>query len=407
MKISTMKSNAQVADIAGVVKPLYQIPTIAEIQKIPFNGFEVVSTFSGAGGSSLGYRMAGFKILWANEFIPAAQEVYRANFPNTFLDKRDIRIVKPEEILKTIGMKRGELDLLDGSPPCASFSTAGNRNRDWGKIKKYSDTQQRTDDLFFEYVRILDGLQPKVFLAENVSGLVKGVAKGYFLMILAALKGCGYRVKAKLLDAQWLGVPQKRQRIIFIGVRNDLEIYPQFPKPFPYRYSIKDAIPWAITVRYGGGFGNELWTSADTLPTDTVGSQPSRGNNINNNNFKIEVEADISRFAIGKEWDNLKPGEKSKKYINLIKPSWEHPCNTITTPSGLISAATVVHPTEKRRFSITELKRICAFPEDFILTGTYAQQWERLGRSVPPLMMRVIARVIRDKILMRLKDGTR
>lgn len=407
MKISTMKSNAQVADIAGVVKPLYQIPTIAEIQKIPFNGFEVVSTFSGAGGSSLGYRMAGFKILWANEFIPAAQEVYRANFPNTFLDKRDIRIVKPEEILKTIGMKRGELDLLDGSPPCASFSTAGNRNRDWGKIKKYSDTQQRTDDLFFEYVRILDGLQPKVFLAENVSGLVKGVAKGYFLMILAALKGCGYRVKAKLLDAQWLGVPQKRQRIIFIGVRNDLEIYPQFPKPFPYRYSIKDAIPWAITVRYGGGFGNELWTSADTLPTDTVGSQPSRGNNINNNNFKIEVEADISRFAIGKEWDNLKPGEKSKKYMNLIKPSWEHPCNTITTPSGLISAATVVHPTEKRRFSITELKRICAFPEDFILTGTYAQQWERLGRSVPPLMMRVIARVIRDKILMRLKDGTR
>ena len=351
--------------------------------------------------------MAGFKILWANEFIPAAQEVYRANFPNTFLDKRDIRIVKPEEILKTIGMKRGELDLLDGSPPCASFSTAGNRNRDWGKIKKYSDTQQRTDDLFFEYVRILDGLQPKVFLAENVSGLVKGVAKGYFLMILAALKGCGYRVKAKLLDAQWLGVPQKRQRIIFIGVRNDLEIYPQFPKPFPYRYSIKDAIPWAITVRYGGGFGNELWTSADTLPTDTVGSQPSRGNNINNNNFKIEVEADISRFAIGKEWDNLKPGEKSKKYMNLIKPSWEHPCNTITAPSGLISAATVVHPTEKRRFSITELKRICAFPEDFILTGTYAQQWERLGRSVPPLMMRVIARVIRDKILMRLKDGTR
>ena len=407
MKISTMKSNAQVADIAGVVKPLYQIPTIAEIQKIPFNGFEVVSTFSGAGGSSLGYRMAGFKILWANEFIPAAQEVYRANFPNTFLDKRDIRIVKPEEILKTIGMKRGELDLLDGSPPCASFSTAGNRNRDWGKIKKYSDTQQRTDDLFFEYVRILDGLQPKVFLAENVSGLVKGVAKGYFLMILAALKGCGYRVKAKLLDAQWLGVPQKRQRIIFIGVRNDLEIYPQFPKPFPYRYRIKDAIPWAITARHSGGFGNELWTSADTLPTDTVGSQPSRGNNINNNNFKIEVEADISRFAIGKEWDNLKPGEKSKKYINLIKPSWEHPCNTITTPSGLISAATVVHPTEKRRFSITELKRICAFPEDFILTGTYAQQWERLGRSVPPLMMRVIARVIRDKILMRLKDGTR
>src|SRR3989304_2704479 len=236
MKISTMKSNAQVADIAGVVKPLYQIPTIAEIQKIRFNGFEVVSTFSGAGGSSLGYRMAGFKILWANEFIPAAQEVYRANFPNTFLDKRDIRIVKPEEILKTIGMKRGELDLLDGSPPCASFSTAGNRNRDWGKIKKYSDTKQRTDDLFFEYVRILDGLQPKVFLAENVSGLVKGVAKGYFLMILAALKGCGYRVKAKLLDAQWVGSDVRPEGIIYVPYRRLGELYDGRHKPFPYRY---------------------------------------------------------------------------------------------------------------------------------------------------------------------------
>ncbi len=127
-------------------------------------------------------------------------------------------------------MKAGELDLFDGSPPCASFSTAGKREAGWGKVKDYSDTKQRTDDLFLEYVRLLRGLQPKVFVAENVSGLVKGVAKGYFLEILAALKASGYRVTCRVLDAQWLGVPQQRQRTIFVGVREDLGLDPVHPK---------------------------------------------------------------------------------------------------------------------------------------------------------------------------------
>lgn len=189
-----------------------------EIAALPWNGFNAVSTFSGCGGSSLGYKMAGFKVLWANEFIPAAQEVYRLNHPSTILDTRDIRQVQPQDILDAIGMKPGELDLFDGSPPCASFSTAGKREAGWGKVKAYSDTKQRTDDLFFEYARLLRGIQPKVFVAENVSGLVKGTAKGYFKLILEELKGCGYNVKAKVLDAQWLGVPQMRQRLIFVEI---------------------------------------------------------------------------------------------------------------------------------------------------------------------------------------------
>ena len=195
---------------------------MTEIAAVPWNGLNVVSTFSGCGGSCLGFRMAGYRVLWANEFIPAAAETYRANHPTTILDTGDIRKVQPEAILKAIGLKAGELDAMEGSPPCASFSTAGKREKHWGKAKKYSDTVQRVDDLFFEYVRLLRGLRPKVFVAENVSGLVKGVAKGYFLEILGALKACGYRVGCKVLDAQWLGVPQARQRTIFIGVREDL-----------------------------------------------------------------------------------------------------------------------------------------------------------------------------------------
>jgi DNA (cytosine-5)-methyltransferase 1 len=205
-----------------------------EIKKLPHNGYNVISTFSGCGGSSLGYKMAGYKVLWANEFIPAAQEVYKINHPDTILDTRDIRTVSGSDILEAINMRPGELDLFDGSPPCASFSTAGKREDGWGKVKKYSDTVQRTDDLFYEYVRLITEIQPKVFVAENVSGLVKGSAKGYFLDILSALKSAGYRVSCKLLNSQWLGVPQARQRTIFIGVREDINIAPIHPDPFDY-----------------------------------------------------------------------------------------------------------------------------------------------------------------------------
>jgi DNA (cytosine-5)-methyltransferase 1 len=173
------------------------------------------------------------------------------------LSTEDNRKVQPEAILKAIGLKVGELDAMEGSPPCASFSTAGKREKHWGKAKKYSDTVQRVDNLFFEYVRLLRGLQPKVFVAENVSGLVKGVAKGYFLEILRELKSCGYRVGCRVLNAQWLGVPQARQRTIFIGVREDLGKEPVFPKPLPYRYSLRGraAVDRARKVRSGVAIG--------------------------------------------------------------------------------------------------------------------------------------------------------
>lgn len=241
MKRSKRKINVRSAATNGN-KPAYKIPSMKEIEELEPNGFKVVSTFSGGGGSSLGYKMAGFKVLYANEFIPEAQKTYRANFPNTYLDTRDIREVKPEEILEITGLKKYELDILDGSPPCASFSTAGAREKHWGEKKKYSDGFQRVDDLFFEYIRILRGLMPKCFVAENVTGLVKGKAKGYFKIILKELKDSGYRVKAVKINAAYLGVPQKRERIIFLGVRKDLNIEPVAPTPFNYTYSLKEAL---------------------------------------------------------------------------------------------------------------------------------------------------------------------
>ena len=283
-------------------KPPYRVPSMEEIARTPRNGSRIASTFSGAGGSCLGYRMAGFEVLWANEFVPGAQESYRANMePGCVLDGRDVRTVAPEDVLGALGLAKGELDVLDGSPPCQAFSTVGRRERGWGKEKVYEHgATQRNEDLFFEYARLLRGLMPRAFVAENVAGLARGVAKGYFLDILTELKAAGYRVEAQILDAKWLGVPQSRNRIFFVGMRDDLEFTFEFPRPLPHRYSILDALP-------------EL----------------------------------------------------------------------VDEPNG-----------PPRKLTIRELKRLCSFPDDFALAGSYRQQWAQLGNSVPPTMMFHVARAL-------------
>lgn len=383
-----------------MTKPPYRVPSMSEISALPWNGFTVASTFAGGGGSSLGYRMAGFKVGWVSEFVEAARETYAANAaPHTVIDGRDIREVKPQDILTALGIGVGDLDVLDGSPPCASFSTAGKREKGWNQVRKYSDRKQRTDDLFLEYARLVDGLKPKVFVAENVSGLVKGVAKGYFIEILEALKACGYVVEARMLDAQWLGVPQARQRLIFIGVRKDLGIAPVFPKPLPYRYSVRDALPWIRSTgsirKTGFQAGRGMVSAGNPCPTIMAGG----GNGMNASQFGVEAETDISGTAIGRAWDRLPVGQYHGKYKQLIKVDPDEPSPTVSAGHGPKSTAGNVHPTERRKFSIAELKRICSFPDDAVLTGSYAQQWERLGRAVPPLMMRAVAESVRDGIL--------
>jgi DNA (cytosine-5)-methyltransferase 1 len=335
-------------------KPPYQIPSMAEIAAVPKNGRRVVSTFSGCGGSCLGFEMAGYEIAYASEFVEAAADVYRRNHPDVPLDTRDIREVDPTSILLKAGIQAGDVDVLEGSPPCASFSMAGKREADWGKTKAYSDTKQRTDDLFWEFARIVEGIKPKVFVAENVAGLTVGKARGYFKEIHSTLEGCGYRVAAKVLDAQWLGVPQRRRRLIFVGVRNDLDRDPVFPKPFPYRYSLGEVLP-------------DPGVFDPSSPESFVGT------------------------AIEPAWERLRPGEGSSKYLNLIRSDRDAPSPTVTQAAGGRGTAGVTHPDQKRKFTIEELKIVCGFPADFELTGRYTQQWERLGRAVPPPMMRAVA----------------
>ena len=258
------------------------------------------------------------------------------------------------------------------------------------------------ETLFNEYIRLLRGLRPKVFVAENVSGLVKGVAKGYFLEILAALKACGYRVTCRVCDAQWLGVPQQRQRTIFVGVREDLNLDPVHPAPLTYRYSVRDALPWIISCKSGpSGFGVGSLSASAPAPAVSASMQAPYSAH------EVETETDISRYAIGAEWDKLKEGEQSDKYFSLQRASSSSPSPSICASHGNSSTTGVTHPTEKRKFTIAELKRICAFPDDFVLTGRYAQQWERLGNSVPPVMMMHIATAIHRGIFEPLNESKR
>lgn len=371
---------------------------MTEIAALPKNGFKAASTFSGCGGSSLGYKMAGFDVVWASEFIPAAQETYRANHPSTILDDRDVRKVDPKDVLEAMKMKAGQLDLLDGSPPCAAFSTAGKREAGWGVEKKYSDSKQRVDDLFFEYARILRGVQPKCFVAENVAGLVKGSAKGYFKMILKELRACGYRVEARVLDAQWLGVPQQRNRLIFVGVREDLEIDPAFPSPLPYRYSIREACPWI-----GSGAGevrDEALVIGDPDWKKAEGAGWSRGERRNLDEPAPTVQAAAAVMGGSPAHLEFTSGYNSTEQYSVDEPS---PVIMAGGIGGSSFSQHVLHVLAegKRKFTIAELRRICSFPDDFILTGSYAQQWERLGRAVPPVMMSHVAAAVRDRILKR------
>tara|TARA_R110000824_G_scaffold69201_2_gene178292 strand:+ start:1938 stop:3002 length:1065 start_codon:yes stop_codon:yes gene_type:complete len=349
-----------------VNNPPYVIPSMKEIDDIP-KQYKVVSTFSGCGGSSLGYKLAGLNVVWANEFVEAAQEVYKLNHKNTILNKEDIRTLAAENILNETKLDVGEIDILDGSPPCASFSMSGQRQKGWNKIRSYSDTNQYVDDLFFEFLRIAKGLQPKVIIGENVKGLVTGKAKGYFKLILQEFKDIGYNVKAKVIKCDRLGVPTMRERLIFVATRNDLNIEPVFPKPKNYKRIVADAYIDEIKGEYKtmNPFLKPLWARA--------------------------VKENISSIA-----------EISKKYYNkdtyyshrIVLP--HNSCNTLTT------RITHYHHKYPRTLTIPEIKAISSFPEDFKLTGNFSKQWERIGRAVPPFMMKEVALAIKKDILYKL-----
>lgn len=318
----------------------------------------VISLFAGCGGSSLGYQMAGFKELLAIDFDKDAVDSFRANFDCPIWLK-DIKRVTGQEILNFCNLKKGELDVLDGSPPCQGFSTAGKRI-----------VNDSRNSLFKEFVRLIDGIQPKVFVMENVSGMIKGKMKGRFIEIMKSLKGLNYQVKCKLMNAKYYGVPQSRQRLIFIGVRNDLGKEPVFPE-----HSKKGMITFKKAC-----FDLKGNKDGDRMLSDVV--------------KKLAIEQP-------RQWSSNKILFKRVKgnlgsSINLMWADWDKVCGTLMRSE--IALTGIVHPDRERYLSEAEIKRVGSFPDSFIFKNR-RRCVEGVGNAVPPKMMEALALNIKKNIL--------
>jgi DNA (cytosine-5)-methyltransferase 1 len=182
---------------------------------------KVFSCFACGGGSTMGYKLAGFDVLGCNEIDPKMIEAYKVNHNPKYAYLEPIQTFK---LRNDLPQELYNLDILDGSPPCSSFSMAGNREKDWGKEKVFREGQaeQVLDTLFFDFIELAEKLQPKIVVAENVKGLLLGDAKQYVRKIYTEFDKAGYYVQHWLLDASKMGVPQRRERVFFIALRKDL-----------------------------------------------------------------------------------------------------------------------------------------------------------------------------------------
>lgn len=320
----------------------------------------VISLFAGCGGSSLGYQMAGFRELLAVEWDDNAVETFKLNFKGVSVYHGDIGDLSVDECLRLANVKPGELDILDGSPPCQGFSTAG--KRDFGDDR---------NQLFKEYVRLLKGLKPKVFVMENVSGMVKGKMKLIFAEILRMLKAVGYKVSVRLLNAMYYGVPQSRQRLIFVGVREDLGIEPSHPKPQTKPICFRDAV-------FGCDESSEVRDLSSCI--EKYVSKHPGGWSVRPRLYKSIMSTLAGSFS-------LKFAEWGKVLQTISKSE--------------IATTGILHPDRKRYISLSEAKRCSSFPDMFLFTGR-AKGIERIGNSVPPLMMKAIALHIKKEILNRI-----
>jgi len=311
-----------------------------------------ISLFAGCGGSSLGYKQAGYKELLAIDFDENAVKTFKLNFPDVPCWQRDIKEITGKEIMDFCKIKKGELFLLDASPPCQGFSTAGKR--------KITDSR---NDLFLEFIRLIKELEPQVFVMENVSGLIKGKMKGRFIEIMKELKSLPYQVKCKLMNAMYYEVPQSRQRLIWMGNKFDLKElnYPNFSKQIIRAKEVLKDVP------------NEQW--------------------------ELDFANKFKKYKVANYYDELQPGKNHKKRFNLVKLNLNSVSPTITKGADdFWGTAWLCHPEEKRYLTISEIKRLSTFPDEFRLIGDFKEQVKQIGNSVPPKFMEAIAKQIRATV---------
>lgn len=338
---------------------------LSDLKDVPKNGYKVFSCFACGGGSTMGYKMSGFDVIGCNEIDPEMISIYKKNHNPKYAYLESIETFKlrndlPDELYN--------LDILDGSPPCSSFSMAGSREKAWGKKKKFREGQadQILDDLFFHYIDLAKKLQPKIVVAENVKGMLQGNAKGYVKQIINLFNVAGYNVQLFLLNGATMGLPQKRERVFFICTRKDLNL-PKLKLCFNEKtISVKESF-----------------------------------NSIKDINYKGK---DTSSSSMVKYYNKCNPGESFSKYhpkgslFGQMKLPKNKPCGTLTSKEYQMW-----HYESPRLLSKYECCVLSSFPIDYEFKNDDLAKYQ-VGMSVPPLMMHKISREIERQLLSKVAE---
>lgn len=327
---------------------------------------KIISLFSGAGGMDLGFKKAGFQVIWANEFDKKIWETYRCNHPDTYLDTRSIRDIPLTDI------PDGIVGII-GGPPCQSWSLAG-------EMRGINDERGQ---LFFEYLRILKGKKPYFFVLENVPGILSATHKKTFLNIMKLFEECNYKVSYDILNAHDYNVPQLRKRVIVIGYRKDLNKKFDFDKVVksPYKPVLKDAIsdlPEPVAALPKNHANPDLLIPNHEYMTGGFSSiylSRNRKKNWNEPSFTIQASG---RHA------PLHPA--SSPMIKIDKDHWTFD---------------IYSPYPYRRLSVRECARIQTFPDDFIFFYKFVNDgYKMVGNAVPVNLAYAIAKAIKNDIYM-------
>jgi len=369
-----------------------------------------ISLFCGAGGCSLGFKQAGYSILYANDKDVAAVETYKKNFPETLCSHEDINNLDFNEVMTTVGLQSGELDILIGGPPCQGFSTAGTRF--WDDPRNH---------LLKSYVRALKTINPKWFIMENVEGLLTSNNGKYVFEAASAFTGLGYAIRIEKIYSQEYGVPQRRKRVLIVGnqLGHDFEVPEPMLKMSGQIFRNSDvtishaisSLPSATSDKF------QVLKPLNVPPVDGF-DLLLRGNSteITDHYFSEVKGIQFERIAA------LKPGQTMKDLpLNLQHDSFKKRANRRVAdgtptekrggaPSGLkklhanepcltiTGAATreLIHPVEDRPLTIRESARIQTFPDDFRFCGNASQKIQQVGNAIPPLLARIFAEHIKD-----------
>lgn len=326
---------------------------------------KVFSCFACGGGSTMGYKLAGFDVIGCNEIDPKMMEAYKANHNPKYAYLEPIQTFKlrtdlPDELYN--------LDILDGSPPCSSFSMAGNREKDWGKEKKFREGQaeQVLDTLFFDFIDLAKKLQPKVVIAENVKGLLLGDAKEYVRRIYREFDLAGYYCQHWLLDASKMGVPQRRERVFFICLRKDLAT------PFYYQKDMFTRLPKL-----------ELYFNEPEIPFEEI---------ADNTDTAIKDNTEVSKYYdlvdFGQSFSTKHP--KGHYFANKKADPKKPLLTIIANPDN-----GTWHHNIKRMLNDVELRKGGSYPMDYDFKGLNNKYL--IGMSVPPVMIANIATEIYEQ----------